>query len=372
MKTLWIICLHLIVLTTACAQDKAPNTTKENLNKHDLSWIKTASDFNQTNLSLEQIDIKLQDLILKSISKNNLISELELPINSKKLKYLGRKFPNETELFGTYNGWNTDGLNHLTWKAHFYTYGDFIITTKNDKALDQKNVYYAIRSIIILQNIYPELYSKIFSDTKHYITKTPQFVPLVNSNKMFWIAFNDNPKYISSNNTIYMYNGVIKGSNPTINVWNNIAVINIHEQNILGQNSLGSKPIYNASNIWKNYNLHMLEGLPVSIAHEMLHNYIDYAYSARADIFAIRKSRGKTNFIFAEENAVINTLYTYFNAKGGLLPNQPNYYYNAVFYPNLEVLKHQNQLKTYSKIFSDIDCKPEYYKTIFLLPVLEN
>ena len=370
MKSVWVVCLSLFMLTTACAQDK-PSTTRLNLDKHDLSWITTASDFNQKPLSLEAIDSELSKLVAQAIKQDVLTSDIEIPINTKKLQYLGRKFPNDTGLFGTYNNWYPDKLDHLTWKAHFYTYGDFIITTKQDQAVDQKNVYYAIRSIIILQERYPELYEKLISATKTYITDAPAFVPLVNANQKFWIAFNDNPAYISSNNTIFMYRGTLPNTNPPIAQWNNISVINIHDINILGQSDLGSKPIYNASNPWKNYELHMTEGLPVSIAHEMLHNYIDYAYTADEHILPIKLYRGKTNFIYAEENAVIHTLYSYFKKKGGLLSNQSNYYYKTVFEPNIKILNRGHQLKAYSKVFSNLNSKPKDYKSNFLIPIFE-
>ncbi len=342
-------------------------TTRQNLDKHDLTWIKTPSDFGQSSLSVEQIDQRISTIIQNAIADNILTANIQIPINSKKIKYLGQKLPTETGLFGTYSTWGNDGLSHLNQKVNFYTYEEFIFSTENDEAIDQKNVYYAIRSIILLQYRYPEIYNKLFTKTQNFLTNTPPFKNISNSNKGFWIAFNNNPQYISSNNTVFLGAGYFQNSQ--IGMWKNVAVVNIHSQNILGQSSIGSKPIYDKQNSWENYELHMTEGLPVSIAHEMIHNYIDFAYTANDDAFRIRLYRGYSNFIFAEENAVINTIYTYFATKGGLMNNQSDYYYRTVFEPNIQTMTNGGQIKAYSKAFSDLSPTPVNFKSIFLIPI---
>ena len=54
----------------------------------DLSWIRTENDFNQENLTEEEIEHKISNLI----SKNSDVYSIECPINSKKIKYLGHIF----------------------------------------------------------------------------------------------------------------------------------------------------------------------------------------------------------------------------------------------------------------------------------------
>ena len=364
MKKLLTLLLSIILVVPSFAQVQ-PNTTIQNLYKHDLTWIKTPNDFNQSNLTVEQIDEKISAIVKKSLTENLLTANIQIPINIKRLKYLGYKSPTETGIFGTYSTWNNDSLGHLNQQAYFYTYDDFIFSTGNDEALDQKNVYYAIRSVILLKNIYTDIYNKLFVSTQNFISNSPQFKNFSNLYKGFWIAFNSNPVYISSNNTVFLGVGYFPNSNPQIGMWKNIAVVNIHSQNILGQTNVGSKPIYNKGNSWGNYELHMSEGLLVSIAHEMIHNFIDYAYTANDDMFRIKIYRGNPNFIFAEENAVVNTIYQYFSSKGGLMNNQSDYYYRTVFEPNIQTLINGKQVKAYSKAFSDLGLTIDNYKEIF-------
>lgn len=366
MKKLFTVFFSVLWELSTFAQVQ-PTTLRQNLDKHDLSWIKTSNDFSQSSLSIEQIDQKISIIVQKATTENLLTANIQIPINTKKLKYLGRKSPTETGLFGTYSTWNNDGLGHLNQQSHFYTYGDFIFSTENDEALDQKNVYYAIRSIILLQYRYTEMYAKLFTETQNYLTNNPPFKSFSNSNKGFWISFNNNPAYITSNNTVFMGAGYF--SNSQIGMYKNVAVVNIHSQNILGQSDIGSKPIYNSKNSWENYELHMTDGLLVSIAHEMIHNYIDFAYTANDDAFRIRLYRGYPNFILAEENAVVNTIYKYFASKGGLMNNQSEYYYRTVFEPNIRALIDGGQINAYCKAFSDLPFTSEKDKSIFLIPI---
>lgn len=370
MKKTFLI-LFCSLLLHSIALKGQPTATRQELDKHNLSWVKPTNNFDQNSLTVEKIDEKISDLIKIDISNNVLTYKMQVPINSKKLKYLGFITPKETGLFDFYTNWPND-LTHLNKKLYFYKYDDFIFTTEEDNAIDQKNVYCAIRSIILLKERYPELFTKLFTETKKYLSETPPFQSFSNSNKAFWIAFNSNPNYIASNNTAFLGAGYFPNSNGQIGMWSNVAVVNIHSKNILGQsNNIGSKPVYNKDNSWENYDLYLGEGLLVSIAHEMIHNYIDYAYTADDKIFRIKTYRGNPNFILAEENAVVNTIYKYFNAKGGLLKDQSNYYYKTVFEPNIKTLTEKKQIDAYAKAFSDINVTTENYKTIFQIPLFD-
>lgn len=362
-----MVTLLVIFLVWPCCFQAQPYTTRQQLDKHNLAWIKTNNDFNQKYLTVDEIDTKIKSIITNEAQKNVPLAYVQVPINSQKIVYLGYKYPAETGIFNNYSAWYNNGLGHLNVKAHFYTYDNFIFSTENDQAVDQKNVYYAIRSICILQYRYPRIYNKLFTSTQNYISNSPAFGNFLNSNKGFWIAFNKNPIGMASNNTVYLGAGYYYNSNPQIGIWNNIAVINIHSEKILGSSNISSKLIYNKENSWENYELYMTEGLPVSMIHEMTHNYIDYAHTADADMFRIRLYRGSPNFNLAEENAVVNTIYSYFNLQGGLLNNQSKYYYKTVFEPNIKVLEAGGQIKAYAYAFSNSNPIPVNYKDIFKL-----
>lgn len=345
-----------------------PTASRQELDRHNLGWIKLSSDFDQTNLSTEQIDERISTLVRQAVSNKLLTAKIQVPINKKKLKYLGNIFPKETGLFDFYTTWPND-LTHLNQKLYFYKYDDFIFSVEQDEALDQKNIYFAIRSLILLKERYGEMYSKLFVETKSYLSESPPFQSFSNSNKGFWIAFNTNPNFIASNNTAFLGAGYFPSPNNQIGMWSNIAVVNIHSTNILGQsNTTGSKPVYNKESSWDNYDLYMNEGLLVSIAHEMIHNYIDYAYTDIDEIFRIRIHRTNPNFILAEENAVVNTIFNYFGKKGGLMNSQSDYYYKTVFEPNIKTLIEDGQIKAYCKAFSCLEPVADNYKAIFLIP----
>lgn len=371
MKKINLLIFCSLLLFTITIQGQ-PTASREELNKHNLSWIKPTNNFDQTNLTVEKIDERISALIKSDISNNMLNYKLQVPINSQKLKFLQYKTPKETGYFDTFitYAWPND-LAHLNKQLYFYKYDDFIISTEEDNAVDQMNVYYAIRSIIILKERYPELFKKLFTDTKKYLSEDPPFRPFSNSNKAFWIAFNSNPEYIASNNTVFMGAGYFPHSFEGIGMFSNVAVVNIHAKNILGQSDNGSKPVYNKENPWENYDLYMGDGLPVSIAHEMIHNYIDYAYTVVDKIFRIKTYRGNPNFSFAEENAVLNTTYKYFKTKGGMLESQSDYYYRAVFDPFIAILSRKGQIKAYGKAFSDLNATSDNYSTVFQIPLFE-
>lgn len=370
MKKIFSIILFSLFLLAIHVKAQ-PTASREQLNKHNLSWIKQTNNFDQTGLTIEKIDEKISALIKAEISKNTLNFNLQVPINSEKLKYLGYGNPKETGLISSYITLPND-LSHLNKKLYFYKYDDFIFSTEEDNAVDQKNVYYAIRSVILLKERYPELFAKLFTETKKYLSETPPFKPFSNSNKAFWIAFNSNPNYIASNNTVFLGEGYFPASNGQTGMFSNIAVVNIHAKNILGQSdNIGSKPVYNKSNSWENYDLYMGDGLLVSIAHEMIHNYIDYAYTANDKMFRIKIYRGNPYFMEAEENAVVNTIYRYFTTKGGLLENQSKYYYNTVFDPNIKTLTEKGLINAYGKAFSDLDLTINNQKTVFQIPLFE-
>ena len=98
----------LFVFWEVQAQDLTP--TNADLLKHDLFWIKPrikhhfqpANDFDQTPLSAAQIDAEIAYRIQEAISNQALTRDIEIPINLKKIKYLGFVHPNDLGLFNAF------------------------------------------------------------------------------------------------------------------------------------------------------------------------------------------------------------------------------------------------------------------------------
>lgn len=113
----------------------------------------------------------------------------------------------------------------------------------------------------------------------NFATEKPKYKKWVNSNKAFWIAFNFNPDYIASNNTVFLGAGYFQAPNNSIGKYRNIALVNIDSKNIFGDlKPIVSRPIYKRGNNWDNYYAYMREALIESLIHEMGgHNYIDIA-----------------------------------------------------------------------------------------------
>jgi hypothetical protein len=335
-----------------------------------IKSIKCENNFIQTSISTKNIDLKIFKSISEQVSKNILNEEIETTINYKKLKYLGFIHPNKTGLFNA-NPISTLNKNtpELDKKLHVFNYDDFYISTEINNKQNRLNIYYTLRAINILKVRYKELYNVLFKNSKKFATKKPNYANWVNSNKAFWIAFNNNPTYIASNNTIFLGDGYFLNS--TIGKYRNVALVNIDSENILGKSqTIGSRPIYNQEKNSDNHLKYLKDGLIESITHEMLHNYIDLAYSYKESINKIKTSRANCNFKYAEENTVLNTSLSYFIKKGGLHKKLIEYYYLNTFDFNIETLRRTNQLNEFSKVFTK-SFKNKTWKDIFKLKLLD-
>jgi hypothetical protein len=304
-------------------------------------------DFEQESLSVDQISDSISRIIQRAINNNSLTADIEVPLNTKKLDYL--KLVNPFDVPELKNA-STSSMTHYNRPLHVYKYGDFYISTHEDTKVDQQNVYYAVRSLEILKTRYPEAYKKLFVDSKDFLAEEPKYGNWLNRNKAFWIGFNSDPSGFSSNNHFFITDKKTpKGKSTSVN----IAVANLHECKIMGKSYWeGSRPVYNRDTDSANYHLQLREGLLVSIVHEMMHNYIQYA-SAVSDNFQNAVSiRSKILGTDAEEAVIVNTSYMYFAKKGGLMPEQPAYYYSNVFDRKMSDLKKQNLRTSYAKHYS--------------------
>lgn len=342
-KTMFLLLLFLVKFSIA--QDSSKIQLE--LKKHNLSWINPDS-INQDEFSVTEIDDKIKVIIEKQISNKTLLVDMVVPFNEKKLMYLGFKHPNELNIFSK-NQITTSNACELNSKVHIYKYDNFYISTEEDEKFSQENIYYTLRAINILKYRYNEAYSRLLLNTFSTIkTKPSTGFSYLNSNKAIWVGFNYNPTAIAANRTYLILDGYTD-SNKTIDLYQNISVVNIHSNNILGKSSIGSKPIYKKSDSNINRENYLKEGLLESIIHEMLHNYIDYSHSALPEYNAIYKMRGMNSFNNFEENIVLNTSLSYFYKKGGFSNYIKDFYYTNTFDININSLKNQNLLESYFK-----------------------
>lgn len=346
--------------TTVVSGIETPPTTR-------LDWIRSAQDFNQEELGSGEIDERIAQLVWKAVEEKQSTADIEIPINSKKMIYLGQKNPFELD---DLKNASRNELRHYDSLLHIYKYGDVYISTQTDTKTDQQNVYYVARSLEILKTRYVEAYRKFFLDTKKFMSDEPKYGKYLNRNKAFWIGFNTNPREISSNNHFF----ITEQNTPLQNTRSvNVAAMNFHELKILGRNAAnGSRLIYKMSSDEDNYRLHMREGIIVSIVHEMLHNYILYAAGVSEQYQKASSLRGRNHSDLAEEATVVNTVYKYFDRKGGLLQNQPAYYYPAIFYSNLAEIRILGLLTEYAAYYSTLVPTDTNLSDVFIIKGVLN
>tara|TARA_R110000868_G_scaffold274520_1_gene533940 strand:+ start:2131 stop:3222 length:1092 start_codon:yes stop_codon:yes gene_type:complete len=355
----------LILFTTLVYSQPSSSEVVESLKS-----IKSQNDFAQKSLSNEEIDSVISGLISLQVRNKIKNGKIEIPFNHKKIKYLGFIHPNEIGLFKANPINKEKHTEELDTTLYIYKYGDFYISTESHSKKSLLNVYHTLRGINITKTRYPEIFEKLFINTMSFATEKPAYADWVNSNKAFWIAFNENPNYLATNNTIFLGEGYF--ANSKVGKYRNVSLVNIDSENILGESkTLGSRPMYNLETNDDNHLAYLKDGLIESICHEMLHNYIDLAYTYDEVINNIRSNRTKPNFKYAEENAILNTSLPYFKNKGGLDDNVIQYYYKNTFDVNIKTLKDSNLLNDYATIFSD-EFEGKEWEDIFKLMIFEN
>jgi hypothetical protein len=335
----------------------SPNQSE--LQTHKLNWINSKNDFDQDKYTEAQTELEIAYLINKSRINNEPILNIDIPINEAKLSYEGHKKPNETKLFDG-SPVSNNLSNSINKNLHIYKYGNFYISTEEDKAVDQLNVFYTIRAINILRYRYPDAYQKLFVETTTFPETKPKLGDFVNRYKAFWITFTDK----SLNNTDFdvavSHTHLIESDkipsydNKDVRRFVNVSIIHINKTNILGKNpDKGSRLIYGLSKDDENYLAYMRDGLIETLFHEMLHRYIDYLNPTDQRFVNISNNRNNILGVKTEEAALINTSYPYFLREGGLSDKVPTYYFNKIFNNNITELKANNLLEKYANIFSD-------------------
>ncbi len=365
MKRLALIPLTYLFIQISFAQKTLPEMTE--LNNHELSWI-NPDLINQEEFTEVEIENQIKRLVEEQTNDNLLVVEMEIPFNEKKLNYLGFIHPNNLDVF-TKNQITAFTACELNRKLHIYKYGDFFISTEEDKEVNQENVYYALRAISILKYRYTEAYQRLFVDTRSPAKPKPTSgLKYLNINRAVWIGFNYNPVSIAANRMYLILDGYAD-SNNSIDLYRNTSNVYIHSENILGNSNIGSKPIYGETSSHLNRIKYLKEGLLESIVHEMLHNYIEYSHSALPAYNAIYKMRGMKSFNFLEENIVLNTSLSYFYKKSGFTDDVKDFYYSTIFHPNINSLQKQNLFATYYE--SVFNMEPDDIRTEMKMNILD-
>ena len=96
---------------------------------------------------------------------------------------------------------NSSSINK---KLYIYKYDNFYVSVEQDDATNQQHVYFTLRALEILKNRYRKAFVSLFLDTQAFPTNQPKFENFSNSNKAFWIAFNNTPLYIAKSYTSFL------------------------------------------------------------------------------------------------------------------------------------------------------------------------
>jgi hypothetical protein len=344
---------------------------------HDLSWITTRNDFPQIKEDNVAIEMRLRNLI----TSQSTIYELELPINQKRLSYLGYISAEKLEEFSALRS-HIKSRDYLTKKAHYYVYDGIYISVPGDSRNDQQNVFYTIRAINILKYRYPDAFKKLVADARTFPLQGYQVAAnatlgWLNSTPFLLISYNETPQFIAASETILSDVGIISGTK--IQTFRNLSCISIHNTTINGTDEKrGSRLIYNLAEASNNYTHYMRDGLIETLVHELLHRNIDYLNSVDRQSGLIfnwdgRKPADSPKFnpdqFDLEEAVVQNTALSYFRKRGGISNealNAEESRSNAI----LKDLTKKQVLASLTSQFTGEDNGGTDYKNLLILPVL--
>lgn len=314
-----------------------------------VSEIKTLKDFDQSGLTEQEIDKKIEELI-----SGNAIGEFETPINQKKLKYIGIKNPKEIIDFDV-PAYERD-MPMINKNLEVFSYDGVWILVGDKGQKNLLNVFFASRAIQILKYKYPEAYDYLIHPDQvelGYKKLGPNdYKPILNKLVPI-ISFDKSPTKIAGSlwNRVFAKEPtrVYEGIKSYENTLNALTSINYETSR--------PKEIYGQTDSLKNYWLYLREGLIESIAHEFTHHYVtnfrnfdkkgDHVYNKRYD-------QSDKSFSFdAEEAIVINTIETYFVKKGGLSQELINFNLNIKYKNKKEVLNNMT-VEANKKRFEDL------------------
>lgn len=289
--------------------------------------IKTKNDFNQSSLSVSEIDNRIKTHVAGQVQ------QIETPINLKKLKYWGKLNPLQVINFDS-----TDFVRDMPMvnkDMEIYSYDSVWIFVLDKSNKSYLNVFFTARAIEIIKWKYPEAYSCLLRTNQRqlgldYYNQNP-FVLQPNVVALTpIISFDKSPSYIAGS----LWDWKWAPEPPTIDYGR----IKVYENTLIALTSLDyekGRPaqIYTDPDTIKNYWLYLKEGLIESIVHEFTHHYVstmqcDPSLDKKAKyIYSQRNDLNDKDFDFdVEEGIVLNTTKNYFKAKGGLSSQLVSFY----------------------------------------------
>lgn len=313
------------------------------LQNHDLRWITTGNDFDQSALDSIAIDAEIGRR-LRAYDAATPIVTYDVPINSGRLsRPTHQKYVEFDPRIGTLAVSNSG--RPLDREAYFWRYGDVHIAVPGDTHRDQLNVYAVARALEILRYRYPDAYQRLFVDVRGFPADSPTFEKHRRRFSTLLFSFDESPTYVAAGAT--GLGAIATPAGSTIAASSNIAVVSIDNTTIQGSSPNGSQPIYQRS-ADENYVRYLREGLVESLVHEMLHRYVDHRSSFDAVYNELHRYRN--GGIFEVEEAIVaSTSLGYFSRAGGL-QSDISYYYNDTLRSNIRTMMSRTLAERFARL----------------------
>lgn len=207
---------------------------------------------------------------------------------------------------------NADGKADLGMQRHFFAYGDFVVTVRDDAEGRLDVVLRTAAALAAIRDRYPEAYRFMTAMRESAITSHLAQAPWKNRYERIFISFDRTPKDIAAAVSVLGQ----RMSQEGVDHFVNYAIISIDEETILGATpGQGSQAIYHRPSAAENYRAYMADGLIYSLLHEATHSSIDHANSTSPLANAIYFARGSPGARDAEE-VIANTTGLSFVASG--------------------------------------------------------
>ena len=295
--------------------------------------IKSPLDFDQSKLNVLQIDSVISGIIKSQADKT--LFELEVPINAKKIAYLGKIHPAATKIFySDYNYFRDNDRSLRGDSAHIYKYENLYISTKENKLLDRYLVYYTIRAYLIIQYRLSAINEILFNKTSDIPTeflKVNSNVTYVNFAKNYFVTY-DGINQLPETNTYF--GTAYTPAGKSYELYPNTQVIYLNRNTVLNGGSSGNVPIYSSlSQPSDKFHKYMRDGFIHTFIHERLHDWI-FEYNHLNETAGFLRNKVQSTGIIAHyypfEEAVVNNttniLFELESNQGGLSDDVLSFY----------------------------------------------
>ena len=298
-----------------------------------LELIQTPLDFEQSNMSIEDVDLEIKKIIENQSNKD--LENLIVPINEKKIEYLGFIHPSSTGIFySNFDYFLNYDLSIKGNSSHIYKYENLYISSIGNKVIDRYLIYYTIRAHIILKYRFPEMFDNLFVQTALVPTRFSEkfnSLDFVNLTKNYFITYDGN-KLLPENNA---YLGTkYRNSDHNFDIYPNTQIIYLNKETIKNGGSTGTVKIYEGlTDMSQKFHKYMRDGFIHTFVHEKIHDWIfQYKHlNALAKFLRLEsQSSGLVNNYYPFEEAIVNNttniLFESENNNGGLSEDVLKFY----------------------------------------------